>query len=69
MHQAKDIIPTCQFGKAWAERGPVSEFAGTFKKYKCVTYALLLAKSLPFLSLRPTPFKRAGMFILKKHPK
>ena len=44
---SKRQILTFQCGTAGAERGPVSEFGGTFKTHKSVTYALLLEKPPP----------------------
>ena len=50
---SKRQILTFQCGKAEAERGPVSEFGGTFKTHKSVTYALLLEKPPAPPSLSP----------------
>lgn len=54
--------------KAWAERGVVTEFLGTFSKYMCVICTLPLAKPLPLpLSIPYHPrFSRPAMYILKK---
>lgn len=60
---SKRQILTFQCGKAGAKRGPVSEFRGTFKTPKSVTYALLLERPPPPSVSFPAPPGQQGWHI------